>query len=439
MKLKLDYLLYSFLFIAPTSICTIVMGNISTIMQFVLFALACVYILSLDKLISPNRSLRIFAVTYILPLFLSYIIAHLSLLIIGDVNYENYVYTGMISRIINVVMLLLITLVCFQIYKKNGISPSNVIVAYLSGIFVFLVLFGILQILNIVLGIPIPDIGTRTHVHSMSSDAILSNVGFQLSRVTSLANEPSYLAPFLIDALILSLFINKKIISLVLLVVCVFTLSLGCYANIFLLLCYYVYLNIKSFNVKHLLLFVLIGVVAFFLLYDFMTPFINVVLNRSELSFDAGVLLQSSRIYVIWTALISLFSGSFFNILFGFGPGSFEYLSSTSGYLPSGDLFYVTSNNLFVDILYEGGVVSLILIVCYFVALYKMTNKFPPTKDTILCKLLIMHLMISSMYRADFVSIRFFALVFIFSVFEDNLLIDRKNSGLHRTIESKSK
>lgn len=429
MKLKQVYLLYLFLFIAPTSICTIVMGKISTVIQMVLFALICLYFLSSMRLVPLSKNLKIFFASYLLPLIFSYITVHLSMLILSDGYYTDYVYSGMISRILNVLMLSSIMIGGYQIYKKNNISLEKILYAYIFGVLIFLVLFGILQILNMLVGIPIPDIGTRSHVHSMSSNDVLSSVGFQISRVTSLANEPSFLAPFLIDALILTMFLNKKLMSSLLLIVCFFTLSLGCYANICLLAVYYFYLNFKTFNLKHVFFFILLSLVIVFSLSDFLTPFINIVSDRSELSFESSTLLQSSRIYVIWKALSSLFSSNFLNILFGFGPGSFEYLSSINGYLPGGDRFYVTSNNLFVDVLYEGGIVSLILIISYFIILFRRSNKFIANRNVIFYKLLVMHLIISSMYRADFVSIRFFALVLIIAVLEERLYENRMHTS----------
>jgi len=50
--------------------------------------------------------------------------------------------------------------------------------------------------------------------------------------------------------------------------------------------------------------------------------------------------------------------GNIINLLFGFGPNVYEYLRLTKT-LPRGDAVHVTSNNLFVDTVFELGYIGL--------------------------------------------------------------------------------
>lgn len=99
--------------------------------------------------------------------------------------------------------------------------------------------FGIWQIFHNVLGIWVPTVETRNELY------FASFMGLQ--RVTSLADEPSYLVPFLIDAMLICFYLKRKILSCLFLVVCLFSLSFGGYLELIILCITYVFLT-KSFS-----------------------------------------------------------------------------------------------------------------------------------------------------------------------------------------------
>jgi O-antigen ligase len=103
-----------------------------------------------------------------------------------------------------------------------------------------------------------------------------------------------------------------------------------------------------------------------------------------------------------------------FQVLFGMGPGSFKYLNITQYFPDDLHKVYVTSNNLYIDVLYEHGfigfILSLILMGYFLWYFFKRRNEGKYAQAGFLITL---HLSITSLYRADFTSPRFWMLFII--------------------------
>jgi O-antigen ligase len=124
---------------------------------------------------------------------------------------------------------------------------------------------------------------------------------------------------------------------------------------------------------------------------------------------DLNTLLESERVVVISNTVHSLLGTSFINIFFGFGPASFKYLALTDSIIRGR---HSTSNNIFIDNLYEFGVVGFLC--CMSLFIYLLLDSFYKAKDNkyyFISYLLTTHLIISSMYRGDYVSPRFWILL----------------------------
>ena len=103
----------------------------------------------------------------------------------------------------------------------------------------------------------------------------------------------------------------------------------------------------------------------------------------------------------------------FFPYLFGMGTGSFKYLSNTK-FFYDGRSVHGTSNNLFSDFVYECGYIGLILVIIMFFLLFKRLERNFKKNKNIYNKvnlILFFHLIVSSLYRADFLSSRFFLII----------------------------
>lgn len=78
----------------------------------------------------------------------------------------------------------------------------RLLLSYAWGIFILLGLMGLWQILHQTTGIWCPEIETRSDLYFASSLGV--------SRITSFADEPSYLAPYLIDAMLVFLYFKNS-------------------------------------------------------------------------------------------------------------------------------------------------------------------------------------------------------------------------------------
>lgn len=406
-KLKGIYIAYFFLLIAPTFVCTIVLKQIPIIAVIIAFFLSAVSIYVQKKIVSDSyfKSIQIL---YFLPITISLFSCTLALINYNDTNFYIYYSKFLPTRIINIIFYWTITTFLYSIFIKQK-NYQKILYIYSIGIFIAFAIIGLCQIMAMVLNLPFPDFGTRTHLHSISLP-ILPN----LKRITSIADEPSYLVPFLIDATLIFIFLRKYILATILVLLCVCSLSFGGYVNIFLLGCFYLFLNRKKIKVKYIYTTLFFLSIILITLGKYLLPLFEIILNRREFSsnFEAS---DSARTSVISLIFEFIKESNWVYILFGHGPSSFKYLN-LSKTLYDGSPFHTTSNNLFVDIAYEGGLFSLFCIILLFARLYYIFNKKEKKNNKniiFLSKILIAHLFLTSMYRADYVSPRFFSILLI--------------------------
>lgn len=82
--------------------------------------------------------------------------------------------------------------------------------------------------------------------------------------------------------------------------------------------------------------------------------------------------------------------------------------------MPSGGPVHATSNNIFSDMVYELGYFGL---TCYIALFFKMIKKaydgIYQNRNCYVAFLFSVHLLISSMYRADFMQPRFWIIMFL--------------------------
>ena len=97
--------------------------------------------------------------------------------------------------------------------------------------------------------------------------------------------------------------------------------------------------------------------------------------------------------------------------IFGHGPGAFALLGEMHR-LPDGGPIHVTSNNIFTDLLYEQGIVGLILIVALFAILLVIGLRGRDHSQAYLAgAVLTVHLVTTSVFRADFMAPRFWVVL----------------------------
>jgi hypothetical protein len=320
------------------------------------------------------------------------------------------------GRMVNI--LIFFTLFVYIIDKRNRnlFSTMDMLKSYLIGCYILL-FFGILQLLNVLFGLPYPDWHTRSSIHSMDISGLLP---FMTIRITSIANEPAFLIPYLIDAIILLFYTSKKYISILLfLIVIFFSLSLSGYLNVlFIGIVFFCYMRKSP---KKIITGFFLIVFVFCVGYQLRGVFSS-VFNR----LTPSNLFSSGRFQTIILSVKYMFSDiSLFNTLFGFGPKSFEYVrrfvSYTSGYL-QGIPIETTAHFIFIDFLVEHGIVGMITVIVLFYYLFRIGKKAYKKTENRLSQVLCLNLFFTSLYTADFASPRFtIIIVFILCLYKDTI------------------
>lgn len=411
MKFAIDVFFLTSFFV----VCSIVFGNVGVLIYILISFFFLFHSLFLNKytIIVDKVSIIPLCCFYI-PIFISCVSLLINMICRNSVIYNNYVVSQMPYRLFNSVLFFIIY-ICIHnfFYCKDLVQLREMILKYSYSVLFVLGGFGFWQLAHMFLGVWIPEIDTRSYIHSVDSISLPTN----LLRITSVANEPSFLVPFLIDAIIMLFYLNRKIYACWLLILLIFTLSLGGYVNAILVFLFALYCLNQKINTTKFLLILLLGTApTVFLFYEEFGDIINVVLSRREFSngFDIYGSIRTEMVILPWSYL---FQGNFGSLIFGNGPGSFKILSQTHT-LSTGEAFHDTSNCLLTDLSYETGLIGGICAILYFILMFLRFKKlYKKNNEALYGVLLLFHLFISSFYRADFMSPRFWAMILIIEFF----------------------
>lgn len=385
--------------------------------------LVALYILNTNKL-TFDKNQTLFALAFFGPVFCTSFIGlfYASTSSPLGLNYQPYLSES-VGRYINLVAVFsFFAVVCsvFNSLKAKGSKQqfiSNIAWFYFYALWV-IALFGFWQLLShYIAAIPFP-FETRTSVHGVQD---ISSVG-GLVRLTSIANEPSYFAPLLLDAIILSLLLlsarNAKIMIVLLVILLVLTFSGGGYLNVVVitsgLTLALILRSVTVFKASPLIVFyffILCLVAAAILTAMYYVGVISLIADRLPHILDIN---QHSRAYMVLMPFKWAYESGPINFLFGHGVKSYALLGQIFIIPSNNEAVHITSNNAFTDIFWELGLVGLIAIVGFFcwIIVSCVTAK-TMYKEHWVALLIMLHLVGSSLYRADFASPRFFILIIL--------------------------
>ena len=413
-KIYLNSLLL-FSFFSCLSVCN---ENIPEIWNYlIIFSFLLISILRffVERKIIKDFFFKILIFGFFVPLFLSIIVSFFNINLLSENrDYINYFFKDSLGRKINILVFFLIFIgINSTIKNSNKYILKKILKSYILGVTIFISIVGLWQVLNKYFNIPMLfELNSRAHIHSAGTVA-----NFLKIRLTGLANEPSYAAPYLIDVIILSyLFGYRKLLAFNLFIL-LLTYSGGGYINlIFLFILIFFHKGLARRKTK---IFIIILSIFFLLLlislnfYKFLELF-SPVLNRFSSDHDLFSIKYNIRSYMVVMPFVWIFlEGGFFPYLFGMGTGSFKYLSNTK-FFYDGRSVHGTSNNLFSDFVYECGYIGLVLVIIMFFLLFKRLERNFKKNKNIYNKvnlILFFHLIVSSLYRADFLSSRFFLII----------------------------
>jgi len=236
-------------------------------------------------------------------------------------------------------------------------------------------------------------------------------------RLTSIAEEPSFLAPILVEFLILSAFLvvrPKRQYFLVGLSMCMLlmTFSGGAYVNTLSILIVATCLMLwkKPFGKLHIS--VIVGViVTIILVLSFGQPLIEFAINKFTHEATGG----SSRSQFMSNLTGLIFDANTFNMLFGHGLTSLSYLSDFGMHVE--DVLFRISNNMFIDVAWESGLVGGLFVLSVYGILFAKGIKIQFKKNTSLSLslMLVTQALITAFYRSEYISTHFiWVLIVIF-------------------------
>jgi len=414
----------TFFFFAPYSVSNVIQ-KITPVPTSVLVSFLVASVLLLIFLLSKPKNLfeniilekKLIMISMFLIPIISVFAAFYNAGYMHSVEYLSYIKQSLPTRIINLGFFFII----FYVFNKNiqiisDNSLLRVTKAYLFSIFL-IILFGIWQFLYFTAGIPILDVNTRSFVHSVEEDVLFN------FRLTSFIDEPSYLVPLLIEALIIGFVVYSKklklfsvFFALPALFVLFFSFSVSGFANLGLVVLFgaVVLFTTQIKNKRRLLLFVLVIlaglIIGGFIFQDTVHQLLMPIIGRFDTLFD---IQQHSRLYQTVMPFFWLFDYSFVNALFGFGPGSYEFIHMTK-FLHYEVPVSTTSNNMWVDLLFEYGIVGfLTFLVTFIYILFRFYKRRNENKYFLFSLILWFHLGITSLYRSDFAAPRFWAVIAI--------------------------
>lgn len=258
-------------------------------------------------------------------------------------------------------------------------------------------------------GIPFP-VDTRDWMHGVP-DVIKSAVPI---RLTSFAEEPNFYAPLLIEFILISYFlmrssILKKIVLITSLVVLVLTFSGGAYGNVFILAAISILITllrvmytakISKLNLILLILVVILSIVLFFIFFN------NIVFEFIIAKFDHESSGASSRSEFLASLVELWLKSNFLQMLIGHGIATMSILPEFG--LSQNDFLFRITNNFFLDILWESGVLGVLSALTVFTTLiFKGIVANKHNKFNMLAFWLSFHVLITSLYRSEYLSPHF--------------------------------
>jgi hypothetical protein len=363
--------------------------------------LISVLLLSIN--IAGKGSLKIerFSFLILLCYLFIFVVGFISLMFSASHPFGMLLSSDTFGRIFTV-SALLFTLLAGYVYlgglSSLEIEKTRLIWLMPGGIFVLL---GVYQVYCNFSGSPF-IIETRDWMHGVPAiirDAVPK-------RVTSIAEEPSFVAPILIETFLLSIFlINQKWIRLsiagVIAGLLLLTFSGGGYVNALLLGVCAFCLFIWRFPIGkiHLALLSLLtfALIALFTVGQILVEFAT---NKFVHESSGG----SSRAQFMSDLVQLQFDAPPLSLMFGHGLTSLSYLEKFG--MRAEDVLFRISNNMFLDILWESGVIGLVAVIAMFsmFLLKALSIQMQLSKQLSLSLLLTLQMLFTSLYRSEYIS-----------------------------------
>lgn len=391
---------------------SIIMSNIIYPIMILLLFLSIYYY---SKSTIVDEKLLIFLTFFIFPSLLG--IVSLPISYYFENTRFNYEELNIFGRLFNVFILSF--LILFIHKYTNTKDPGLFFRWYKYGLFI-LILTALWHALSIHTNFIDFPFDTRSHLHG----AYGHDYSFS-GRVTGLASEPSYFVMFTIDFIILLLIFNKGLVRNILIVMTIILLILslspsgyisffGAFVGAYFLteIKFIKRLTLKQIIVMLFLIFLSIFGTFYLLSIEILDYIIKRITNPE--------MLQSARVYMSYMPFVWASESNIFSFLFGHGVKSYSIIGTVFN-VPSGEPVHVTSNNFYVDTFWEAGLIGLLILMSFFIYLFKkiFKSKFGRLQVFIMF-FIFFDLFLSGVFRADFASMRYFIMLYLLFVLLHN-------------------
>lgn len=388
----LSFFIYLFALLAPLSATFLAKPLV------ILFAV--IYSIYFSILILYYRKIKIFNIELV------FIFGYSTFILISSLSLIITLYKLPISiydtKLINRTMtsslvIITILIICDWIQKQ----PLEKAIRFLKISLISTLLFAALAIYQIFsFEFNLPFIITRAYVWGATPE-ITKELSY---RLTSIALEPSFYTPIIIESIILSYLLLRKSLFIPVLLISIFliykTHATSAYIHLAILTVIYLAFN-HNIKYKHKLTFLLL--VGIFILYMITSNNLSMEYFIDKLYIELSG--QSSRSHSYGAIVTEIINLDILNLLFGNGVNTlsfFNELTNNSYKMP-----FSVSNNLYIDVLWDsgiiGGIVFFISLTIIFIKIYPYRkNKFGFSS-----LLLLFSLLITSLYRSEYTSTHF--------------------------------
>lgn len=389
-----DFIVYLIAILAPFSVTFL--AKINVIIILILSSLLFYLNLISRKKIKFMKLEVNFLFSYISFLLISLFSLFYSITLITSPELPTNIFTRFIT---------ISTCILTIIIVSNWIAyqPVEKLILFLKFSLLSTVIFAVLsiyQILSFKYGLPF--IETRSNVWGADQET-KEQLGF---RITSIAQEPNFYAPILIESILLSYLILPRKKFILFLMVNMFlvykTYSTGVYIHLFTIYILFVFF----FNTKPIKKIVTLMLI----LSPCLISLIILMTNNQYFITKLNVELsgESSRTQWYMTIISEIFnSENFFNLVFGHGLNTLSYFNELS-ILTSSNLYFSISNNFYIDILWDSGILGFVFFIFGMTLMAKRLLSIKNKNDYgFIALLLFFSFLITSLYRSEYTSTHF--------------------------------
>lgn len=390
----------------------------------------CVFLglLSFIKYPKLDKRVFLFFLFFISPFLIS--IISLPFSIVTEMQRFDYSQLNIVGRLSNLLIFLLLILSIYQF--SNQRNMLLVFKWYKIGIFILL-LSALWHALSLYTNFVNWPFETRSNLHSAyGNDYSFTN------RVTGIAREPSFFVMYVVDfiALALVFFSGLKRNIAIVFACCLMVLSLSPSGYIVLMSCFFLAYLFTKVSVLSLSNFYKISAMVFVVIFLFLfaiasnNPFVEYILNRI-VNVNPS---ESGRLFMLLGPFEWVKESALISFVFGHGIKTFAILG-TAYTLPSGEPIHVTSNNMYVDVFWEAGVLGLALLLLYFSFIFVKT--FTVTfgqQQRFVTFFVFFDVVLSALFRGDYASLRFFIMLYLLFILLSYEISEGKVKAIGRNL-----